>query len=401
MISPEILETEYFSLQPPVNFESAVFSYISQDSGNFLEGANKRFYNELGFERGLQKLYEIPYHPVVASSFLKLTQEVEVSEPKVLPAKSLNRILAQIHTKYIEDKFSELNISQFFSDLLLAYITGFVAHELIWEKDKAGKGTIKKIQAVPVDYLLATSTGVQFRKSVSSYERLPETPNKFSRFTYSQFLDVSPLGDGVGKTIYYLLKEREKIDCLAQTFALRGATPTVVVKATGNVKTTAVKSVINELSKSDSWKAIALPPGLDISNLANSGDYKIYEYLLGNIDTTIAQLLAGETIVGSNSNSSQRGSSEASNLRKTRAARLAQKALKHINTAIVRPLIDIKFGKQSQYPEFVYPIPKTGKDGRATMSEAIQLQSQLGLEINPDWFEKEFSIDLKNILADT
>ena len=202
---------------------------------------------------------------------MKLTQEIETADPKIIPAESINRILAQTHARYIEDKFADLDIGQYFSDLLLAYITGFIAHELVWKKDRAGKGTISNIQAIPVDFLLTDSSGVYFRESITSRVRVPEPKYKFSKFTYSQFLDVSPLGDGVGKTIFYLLRERNKIECLADTFALRGATPTVVLKATGNVKAAAVKSVITELSRTDSWKAIALPPGLDLSNLANTG----------------------------------------------------------------------------------------------------------------------------------
>lgn len=395
-----ILESEYFGLNPPVDFETAVFGYVNQDARNYILGANKRFYSELGYQQGLQELFSVPYHPVVSTSFLKLTQEVETASPKVLPADSINRILAQTHARYIEDKFADLEIGQYFSDLLLAYITGFIAHEFIWKKDKAGKGTIAKIQAIPVDYMLTDSSGVYFRESITSRVRVPETQYKFSKFTYSQFLDISPLGDGVGKTIFYLLRERNKIECLAETFALRGATPTVVLKASGNVKASAVKSVITELSRTDSWKAIALPPGLDLSNLANTGSYEIYKYLLSSIDTTIAQLLAGETIVGSSGNNSQRGSTEATALRRTRAARLAQKALAHINKTVVRPLIDVKFGPQTKYPQFVYPVPHNKNENRATITEAIQLQTQLGLEINPDWFEKEFGIDLKNILAD-
>ena len=38
-----ILEKEYFGLNPPVDFETAVFSYVNQDARNYIIGANKRF----------------------------------------------------------------------------------------------------------------------------------------------------------------------------------------------------------------------------------------------------------------------------------------------------------------------------------------------------------------------
>jgi hypothetical protein len=68
---------------------------------------------------------------------------------------------------------------------------------------------------------------------------------------------------------------------------------------------------------------------------------------------------------------------------------------------IVKPLIDVKFGPQTKYPQFVYPVPHSKNENRASITEAIQLQTQLGLEINPTWFEKEFGVDLKNVLADS
>jgi hypothetical protein len=285
---------------------------------------------------------------------------------------------------------------------LLAYVTGVVAHEIVWVKDETNKPRLSKLKAIPPEYLYPTSSGIGFRKSLNSHELIRQSENKFSVFSYSQFLNLSPLGDGVGKILYYLLKQREKIECLANIFALRGATPTAVVQVTGEVKTSVVREIVTDLNRNDSWKNIALPPGIDIKNINNtSARYEIYDMLLTQNQNLISDQLAGESVVGADTTSGQRGAQEASNLRKTRAIGLGLQAQAHINKVLVKPLIDYKFGTQSSYPQFAYLMPKLTKLGLATIQDAIAVQNQLGLEINPSWFETNYQIDLKNVGADS
>ena len=374
--------------------------FISADYNVFLEGANKRFFAEYGYNDGLKKLYSLPYHPAISGSFLKLIQEVTSLQQQVIPNTSLARTKAAIHARYIEDLLLEVNVTQYFEDLLLGYITGIIAHELVWAKDVAGKPKLKKLIAIPPEYFWPTGKGLDFLKSVNSHELVKQSPNKYSKFVYSHFLSLSPLGDGVGKVLYYLLQERNKLECLAKTFALRGATPTTVLKADSTVKTSTVRSTVGQLNRNESWVNIALPPGLNLQSIANTAKYDIYELLLKQNSGLIVEQLAGEAIVGSEVATGTRGAQEASNLRKTRAIKLAAQAVAHINKTIVIPSIDYKFGKQSHYPSFQYILPQLTKLGMATIPEAIQVQSELGYQVNPTWFETNYQLDIVNIGAD-
>ena len=380
--------------------QEAIISYVTADQSVFLDGANSRYYAELGYYHGIKQLYNIAYHPVVSGSFTKLTQEVTALPYSVIPASGVARTKAAIHARYIEDTFDRINIGSFYEDLLFAYITGVVAHEKVWAKDSSGKPTLIKLTAVPPEYMYPTSTGLEFLETVNSTKLLAKNPSKFSIFTYSQFIAMSPLGDGVGKVVYYLLKEREKLDCLSKLFAVRGATPTVVLSATDDVKASTVRSTINALNKNESWKNIALPPGLSLTNLSNTAKYDIYELLLKLNQALIVDQLAGEGIVGTDGVSGMRGAQEASNLRKTRATKLAIGAVAHINRDLIRPLIDYKFGKQSSYPTFQYALPRLTKLGMASISEAISVQNELGYQVNPTWFETEYSLDIIAVGAD-
>jgi hypothetical protein len=375
-------------------------SFINSDKTVFLEGANKRFYKEHGYNDGLQLLYTLPYHPVISGSFLKLVQEVTALPMQITPAPNLARTKAAIHAKYIESLFTELNIAQYYEDLLLAYITGVIAHELVWVKDSAGKPKLSKLIAIPPEYFWPTSSGLEFRKSVSGHDLVQQSPNKYSKFAYSHFMALSPLGDGVGKVLYYLLQERANLDCMAKTFALRGATPTVVLSADATVKTSTVRNTINQLNKNEAWKNIALPPGLKLDSITNTAKYDIYALLLKQNTGLIVEQLAGEAIVGSDAATGVKGAQEASNLRKTRAIKLALQAVAHINKHIVIPCINYKFGAQNQYPEFKYLLPKLTKIGTASIQDAISVQAQLGYEINPLWFEEEYSLDIISVGAD-
>lgn len=387
---------ETFEIENPASWAN----FVTGDKAIFLEGANRRFFAEHGYVEGLKLLYAIPYHPVVSGSFLKLVQEVTALPAQIVPSKSLARAKAAIHARYIEELFEELNINQVFEDLLLAYITGVIAHELVWAKDSVGKPRLKRLIAIPPEYFWPTGHGLDFRKTVSSLELVTQTSNKYSKFVYSHFLAFSPLGDGVGKVLYYLLQERTQLECLAKTFALRGATPTTVLSADSTIKTTTVRNTINQLNKNESWKNIALPPGLSLASINNTAKYDIYELLLKQNSGLIVEQLAGEAIVGSDASTGIRGAQEASNLRKTRAIKLAIQAVAHINNTVVKPCIDYKFGKQQHYPEFQYILPKLTKLGLATIQEAIQVQSELGYEVNPQWFETNYQLDIINVGAD-
>lgn len=396
----EELYKSAFEEFPQIEIQTSWASFINSDRSIFLEGANKKFYAEHGYVDGIKLLYSLPYHPVISGSFLRLAQEVTSLPIQVLPSESVTRTKAAIHAKYIKELFIEINIAQYYEDLLLGYITGIVAHELVWAKDAAGKPKLIKFIAIPPEYFWPTSKGLEFRQSVNGHGLVTQSINKYSKFVYSHFMRISPLGDGVGKVLFYLLEERANIECMTKTFALRGATPTVVLSADSTVKTSTVRNTINQLNKNESWKNIALPPGLSLNNLTNTAKYDIYELLLKQNSGLIVEQLAGEAIVGSEAASGLRGAQEASNLRKTRAIKLALQAIAHINKAIVKPCIDYKFGTQQHYPEFQYILPKLTKIGMATIQDAISLQSQLGYEINPVWFEKEYALDIINIGAD-
>ena len=144
-----------------------------------------------------------------------------------------------------------------------------------------------------------------------------------------------------------------------------------------------------------------MPAGLTLDSINNTAKYDIYELLLKQNSGLIVEQLAGEAIVGSDAATGIRGAQEASNLRKTRAIKLAMQAVLHINRIIVKPCIDYKFGKQAHYPEFNYVFPQLTKLGMATIQEAIQVQSELGYEINPQWFESNYQLDILNVGADT
>jgi hypothetical protein len=384
-----------------LDLQNAWAAFINSDKTVFLEGANKRFFAEHGYVDGLKTLYTLPYHPVISGSFLKLIQEVTALPMQIIPSASAATTKAAIHAKYIEEVFTEINIAQYYEDLLLAYITGIVAHERVWVKDSAGKPRLKKFIAVPPEYFWPTQNGLDFRKSVNNSELVKQAPNKYSKFVYSHFMAFSPLGDGVGKVLYYLLQERAQLECMAKTFALRGATPTTVLSADNTIKTTTVRNTINQLNKNEAWKNIALPPGLRLDSISNTAKYDIYELLLKQNAGLIVEQLAGEAIVGSDAAAGVRGAQEASNLRKTRAIKLALQAIAHINKVVVKPCIDYKFGTQQYYPTFQYILPKLTKVGMATIQDAISVQTELGYEINPSWFETQYSLDIINIGADS
>lgn len=74
--------------------------------------------------------------------------------------------------------------------------------------------------------------------------------------------------------------------------------------------------------------------------------------------------------------------------------------MEHINQKIAKPVIDYKFGTQQRYPTFFLNMPQLNKLGLATIQDAIAVQLQLGLQVNPAWFEKNYALDIQAVGAD-
>lgn len=376
------------------NFRGQI--YVDSTKDIYLKGAGSRFYTENSYEDGLRILYELIAEPLVASSFLKLAQEVSYLPSYIIPAET-DRLMAQVHAKYVEDTFDRIDIDKYFQNCLLAYLVGIVCSEMIWKKDFTGRPYLDKIKTIPPELMRVSSKGVRFLKNVNSTALVDEPPHKFLRYTFSNAINLSPIGDGVGKIIYYLLKERYLLKCLATAYAQRGTTPISIVKTEKNVDAKIVRAFVNALNTADQWKTVALPPGITMESITLAGKYEIYDMLLKQNEAEIVALLAGESIVGADTTSSQRGATEASNLRRVRALSIAKNVVAHINKDIVAPLIDLKFGKQMVYPVFGYTLPIISKQQIATVGEAIALQTQLGYTINPSFFEANYSLDIKDI----
>lgn len=45
-------------------------------------------------------------------------------------------------------------------------------------------------------------------------------------------------------------------------------------------------------------------------------------------------------------------------------------------------------------------MPQLNKLGLATIQDAIAVQLQLGLQVNPAWFEKNYALDIQAVGAD-
>jgi hypothetical protein len=367
--------------------------FISATAAAYLEGTGTRFYRENDFQDGIVKLFDLLSHPLVLAETTKLFQELYYLEGAVVP-QDPNSIEEQEICRWLKVKLEELSIDDIFKDSLNAYITGVVGHELIWGGPRE-RPELLRVKAVPPALYTVTRNGLRFRKSAVNQELASGGRFKSLIFRYSTALDISPIGDGVGKTLYYVLKERANLLCSFQTFLQKGITPTLIVSAEAGVQKAVVKNICQALAAKVDWKTIAVPKGVTVTALPSDRDYKIYAYQLSENEKQIYRLISGEAVVGTASSlTGQRGASEASNLRRARAIGLGQKVLAHINTNLVQLLVDVKYGPRRIYPKFEYALPKLNELPIATIAEAIQVETQLGYKINPSFYENNYSLDI-------
>jgi hypothetical protein len=365
---------------------------ITATNAEYLRGVGQRFFTEFDFRTGIEIMYELLAHPLVLSETTKLFQEVTYLTSAVYPAEGPPDISIKL-TKYIEDVFTTVDIDSYFQSCLAAYVTGVISSELVWGGNRKDPQLLS-IKPIAPALFVVDGNGLSYRKGFNSGEILRPNPLKFLKFTYSSTIELSKIGDGVGKVLYYLLQERNSYNCMLKLFSIKGVTPTLLVKAESGTNKETVKNIARALNSADDWKAIPIPKGISVEVIETDRDFKVYEYLLVENEKLINRLVSGESIVGTDTSTGQKGAVEASNLRKSRAISLGRKVVNHINNDLIRTLIDFKFGPQASYPELRYSWPSLNRNNLATINDAIAVSNAFGYRINPAFFENNYGLDI-------
>lgn len=371
----------------------STIGYVSAHASLYQDGLYRNFFNENGYLQGLRILYDIPAVPIVASSFLKLTQDVSYLGSSVKPT------ISYTHAKWVEETLKAVDIDRYFQSCLLAYITGVTCAEMVWRKRVGAPTFLSRIKPIPIELIRPSSTGIDFVSDQWTQTKISQGAYKFLKFNYSHTLSISPLGDGVGKLLHKLLQERNTLQCYSRDFARRGASPLLIITVDRGVKKQIVEDFVRKLHKADTWKVVAVPSGIKAEALEVKGNHEIYQFLLTRVDKEISDLISGENIVGSNALSGSRGSAEASNVRRARSIALAKSILKHINDKVVRPIVDVRFGVQTAYPEFSYALPQISKSDLPSISDILALHNS-GFKISPEWIENAYGVDILGVAAD-
>jgi Protein of unknown function (DUF935) len=387
---------EGFEINPGENYN--IYGYANSTSAEYLRGVGQRFFQEFDYVTGLQLLYELLAHPFVLAETTKLFQEVQSLPSSVYPMQGPIAISSKIN-KYVEDTLARVKINDYFQTCLSAYITGVVCSELVWGGTRKDP-YLASINTIPPSLFVVHSRTISFRKSYTSGQAVPFSALKFLNFNYSANINLSHIGDGVGKVLFYILRERADLNCMTKLFAKKGVTPTLLVKAETGVSKKLVENIARALNSVEDWKTLPIPKGISVEALDIKQDYRIYQYLLNENEKQIYKLISGESVVGSEAATGQKGAQEASNLRKARAISLARKVLEHINTDIIKLVVDQKFGPQSSYPELQYALPVLSKQNLATVQDAILVSQAFGYTINPSFFESNYGIDILDYGAD-
>jgi hypothetical protein len=372
--------------------------HITPTTNEYLSGVGRRFFTEHEYTAGIEILFDLLNHPFVLAETTKLFQEVLYLPASVRPPQ-LPSLISNKITDWIQTRLVEIDVDTYFQNCLHAYITGVIGSELVWSGNRRVK-KLERIKTIPPSLYWVDGTGLRFRKTATSFELTDKNPYKYLTFKYSSTLDISPLGDGVGKVLYYVLRSREQYQCMLETFAQKGITPTLIVKTESGIQRQTVLNICKALASKTDWKTIPVPKGITIEPIQTNKDWTLYEYLLSQNAIDIYRLISGETVVGADTTTGQRGAQEASNLRKARAIALARKVLRHINQDLIPVMVSAEFGPQSSYPSYSYALPVLNKQNLASISDAIAVATTFGYEISPAFWEENYGIDILNYGAD-
>lgn len=369
--------------------------YSEPNRITYLKGIGTRFYTEHDFDSGIIKLFDLLSHPLILAEKSKLFQEIEQLPRLVLPQDTKDP--EQIKTaEWLAKRLADLDIDAYFNSCLNAYITGLVGHEMVWCGTQR-KPTLDYLKAVPPELYSVQSNGLRFLANANNYNLLTSGGKyKDLVFTYDLGLKISPIGDGVGKVLYYLIKDREEAECRLATYLQKGITPTLIVSAEAGVQKAVVQNITRALSLRADWKTIAVPKGVTVKALEVKTDYAAYEYGLAENEKLIQKLISGESIIGVSNSITSRSSAEASNLRRCRANTLAKKVIKHINKDLIKILIDVELGVQQHYPVLSYALPPLNSVPVASIADAIAVSEKLGYTIDPSFFEENYRLDVKD-----
>jgi len=314
---------------------------------------------------------------------------------------------------YNLDNIKNDSFTNILRNMMDARLYGFKVAEKIYKYDN-GKLVIDKIKAFPSSYF-------DFRvdnqnnlieiilhqgKAEQTIFKVDDFNSKFIYFVYPNIKDGNYYGESALKPIYQLWRVKKRLGLIAPiAFELRFIPPIINEYYEGLDKPsqTAVKNAVSDMRN---YSRVSIPSRLDekgglhpLANLKilnteinNFDDIKSHmEYL----DKEIARSLGVPDEIGFSTTNV--GSNAKANTQIKVFNQLVKEEQKKIerlvNEQILKPLIDVNFGKQEVYP--VFKFHRSDYDELYTKMDILKIMREAGLTPDTDFIKDFIDIPIK------
>lgn len=297
----------------------------------------------------------------------------------------------------IADAVRELVWQPQFGDLidnsLDAIGKSYSVNELMW--DRSGK------QWWPKEYVWRDPHFFRFDRVTGRELRLLDDENSFDGIPLEQFKFIShvprlksglPIRSGVARlvSVAYMCKAFAITDWMA--FAEVFGMPLRLGRYGPNASSDDIRTLINAVANIGTDAAAVLPDGMKIDiekNGTSSGGEKLFEGLATYLDKQVSKAVLGQTMTSDDGSS--RSQAEVHDEVRGDILRADVKQLENtLNRDLVRPFVDLNFGRQKMYPRIRLPVIEP--EDLVALSESLSILVPLGLEVEESFVRDKFGV---------
>lgn len=294
------------------------------------------------------------------------------------------------HADFVKEFMARDTLSDELFDILDAVGKGFSVSEIIWDCSEKQWMPSRIERIDPRWFKFDTDMTTPLLKTADGYA--PLTPYKFVTAIIKAKSGI-PIRSGLARPIawYYLFKNYDVKSWI--TFLEVYGQPLRIGKygstATKQDKETLLKAVYNV--GSDTAAIIPETMMIDFIKADQKSSSDLYERFATYADLSISKAVLGQTTTTDAVSGGHAVSKEHNEVRKDIMRSDAKQLEAILSRDIIRPMIDLNFGKQKVYPKI--KLGNKEKEDLAAMADALAKLVPLGLKVSASQVRSKFGIE--------
>lgn len=294
-------------------------------------------------------------------------------------------------TEFISENFKQLNMNQYFDEVMLANGWGMSPIEVMW-KIVDGKWIVNDLIGKPSRWFQFTGENEVRFLSMKNMVEGEKIPPKKILFAYNEPSYDNPYGKSLLSLCYWPVYFKRNATKWWNTSIEKYAMPWVVMKYPHKISEDDLSALLSDLGKmvQDGILGIPADDTIEFKEPSGTRSQEIFQGLIDAADAQISKIWLGQTLTTDIGDVGSYAASKTHQGIKDERRDQDMLMITRLTNKLIRWMVDINFGTNVSAPEFIMFEPRTINKEQA---ERDKILKELGVKFEPKYIERIYGLE--------